>query len=65
MYNNWIKTNNKNMERVNTQNKWLYEKYVSYFFIYGFIGWIIEVILFLFQTKEFVNRGFFFLLLFF
>ena len=40
------------------QKRWLIEKYVSYFFIYGFIGWIIEVILFLFQTKEFVNRGF-------
>lgn len=46
------------MERVNTQKKWLYEKYVSYFFIYSFLGWIIEVTLFLFQTKDFVNRGF-------
>ena len=46
------------MERVNTQKKWLLEKYVSYFFIYSFFGWVIEVILFLFQTKDFVNRGF-------
>ena len=46
------------MERVNKQRKWLLEKYVSYFFIYSFIGWVIEVIVMLFETKEFVNRGF-------
>ena len=46
------------MERVNKQRKWLLEKYVSYFFIYSFIGWVIEVIVLLFETKQFVNRGF-------
>ena len=46
------------MERINKRKRWLLEKYVSYFFIYSFIGWIIEVTLFLFETKEFVNRGF-------
>ena len=46
------------MERINKQRRWFIEKYVSYFFIYSFIGWVIEVILFLFETKEFVNRGF-------
>ena len=46
------------MELINKQRRWFIEKYVSYFFIYSFIGWVIEVILFLFETKEFVNRGF-------
>ncbi len=46
------------MERINKQKQWLLEKYVSYFFIYSFVGWFIEVIIFLFQTKEFINRGF-------
>ena len=46
------------MKQMIKQKRWLIEKYVSYFFIYSFIGWVIEVILFLFQTKEFVNRGF-------
>lgn len=46
------------MERINKQGKWLLEKYVSYFFIYSFIGWVIEVIITLFETKELVNRGF-------
>ena len=48
--------NNKNMEKVSKQ-QWLLEKYVSYFFIYSFIGWVIEVIVLLFETKQFVNRG--------
>lgn len=46
------------MEKTNTKQKWLLEKYVSYFFIYGFIGWFIEVIIMLFDTHEFMNRGF-------
>ena len=45
------------MERNNKQ-KWVLEKYVSYFFIYSFIGWIFEVIITLFQTMEFENRGY-------
>jgi len=46
------------MKQTIKQKRWLIEKYVSYFFVYSFIGWVIEVILFLFQTKEFINRGF-------
>lgn len=46
------------MKQMIKQKQWLIEKYVSYFFIYSFIGWVIEVILVLFETKEFVNRGF-------
>ena len=45
------------MEQVSKQ-QWLLEKYVSYFFIYSFIGWIFEVIVTLFETKELVNRGY-------
>ena len=45
------------MERVSKQ-QWLLEKYVSYFFIYSFIGWVFEVIITLFQTMEFENRGY-------
>ena len=41
-----------------TKQQWLLEKYVSYFFIYSFIGWIFEVIVTLFETKELVNRGY-------
>ena len=46
-----METNNRNYE-------WLLEKYVSYFFIYSFIGWILEVIVVLFLEKRLVNRGF-------
>lgn len=46
------------MEQVCKQKQWLLEKYVSYFFIYSFIGWFFEVIIVLFQTKELENRGF-------
>ena len=42
----------------NSKQKWLLEKYVSYFFIYSFMGWIFEVIITLFQTMEFENRGY-------
>ncbi len=45
------------MERINKQ-QWLLEKYVSYFFVYAFIGWVFEVIVILFQTMELENRGF-------
>ena len=33
-------------------------KFVIYFIIYSFIGWILEVIYCLFTEKKFVNRGF-------
>lgn len=46
------------MEQISKQKQWLLEKYVSYFFIYSFIGWVLEVIIVLFQTKELENRGF-------
>lgn len=46
------------MEQISKQKQWLLEKYVSYFFIYSFIGWVLEVIMVLFQTKELENRGF-------
>ena len=47
------------MERVNNkQIEWLLEKYVSYFFIYSFIGWVFEVIVTLFQTMQLENRGY-------
>ena len=49
--------NNKNMEQVSKQ-QWLLEKYVSYFFIYSFIGWVFEVIVALFESKELINRGY-------
>lgn len=49
------------MEQVNKQKQWLLEKYVSYFFIYSFVGWVLEVIIVLFQTKELENRGFLYL----
>lgn len=49
--------NNKNMEKLSKQ-QWLLEKYVSYFFIYSFIGWVFEVIVTLFESQELVNRGF-------
>ena len=42
----------------NSKQKWLLEKYVSYFFVYSFMGWIFEVIITLFQTMEFENRGY-------
>ena len=58
MYKFFLFVNNKNMEKSNTKQKWLLEKYVSYFFIYGFIGWFIELIIMLFDTHEIVNRGF-------
>ena len=48
------------MRQINKQ-QWLLEKYVSYFFIYAFIGWVFEVIVTLFQTMELENRGFLFL----
>ena len=34
------------------------EKYVLLFFIYAFLGWIMEVIGKLIQQKKFINRGF-------
>ena len=46
------------MKQEYKQKQWLLEKYVSYFFIYSFIGWVLEVIITLFQMKEFENRGF-------
>lgn len=46
------------MEKNNRNYEWLLEKYVSYFFIYSFIGWILEVIVVLFLEKRLVNRGF-------
>ena len=49
--------NNKNMEKVSKQ-QWLLEKYVSYFFIYSFVGWVFEVIVTLFENQELVNRGY-------
>ena len=58
MYKFIVFVNNKNMEKTNTKQKWLLEKYVAYFFIYGFIGWFIELIIMLFDTHEIVNRGF-------
>jgi len=33
-------------------------KYILYFFIYAFLGWVLEVICKLFEKKKFVNRGF-------
>lgn len=33
-------------------------KYILYFFIYAFLGWIMEVCVFLVSDKKFVNRGF-------
>ena len=33
-------------------------KYFLYFFIYAFLGWVLEVICKLFEKKKFVNRGF-------
>lgn len=33
-------------------------KYIIYFIIYSVIGWIIEVLVKLFQEKRFINRGF-------
>ncbi len=36
------------------------QKTIIYFFIYSFIGWIIEVIYAMFVQGEFVNRGFLF-----
>lgn len=34
-------------------------KMMAYFFIYGFLGWIVEVIYATIKTGKFVNRGFF------
>ena len=34
------------------------EKYLLLFFIYSFLGWLMEVIIGLVTTKKFVNRGF-------
>ena len=44
------------MKQEYKQKQWLLEKYVSYFFIYSFIGWVLEVIITLFQMKEFENK---------
>ena len=33
-------------------------KYIMLFFIYSFIGWLIEIILSLFSEKKLINRGF-------
>lgn len=32
--------------------------FIMYFFIYAFMGWVLEVICKLIETKKFVNRGF-------
>lgn len=36
----------------------LFSKYLLYFFIYSFLGWLLEVICKLFEKKKFINRGF-------
>lgn len=47
---------------INVQNKqWQLEKIIAYFFIYSFIGWVFEEILFLVLYNEFVYRGFLYL----
>ena len=32
--------------------------FIMYFFIYSFMGWVLEVLCKLYETKKFVNRGF-------
>ncbi len=44
------------------ENKqWQLEKIIAYFFIYSFVGWIFEEVLFLVLYQEFVYRGFLYL----
>lgn len=33
-------------------------EYIIYFFIYSFLGWLMEVLCKLFEKKKFINRGF-------
>ena len=35
-------------------------RYIVWFFLYSFIGWLWETILFTVREKRFVNRGFLF-----
>ncbi len=37
----------------------LLARYIIYFMVYSFIGWLIEVSLVFIEEKKFVNRGFF------
>ena len=34
------------------------ELLIIFFFIYSFLGWLMEVILTIFKEKKFINRGF-------
>lgn len=56
-----IDENNNTMKQTYKYNKWLLEKFVSYFFIYGILFWILEEIFCLFVYKDFSNRGLLFL----
>ena len=51
----------ENIYSIDKEKQWQLEKIVSYFFIYAFIGWVIEEVLFLILYKEFVYRGFLYL----
>lgn len=44
-----------------SDNEWNLEKYISYFFIYSFIGWLFEELLFLILYNDLVFRGFLYL----